>query len=58
MGDKFVGKDRGVGFDFDEVDRHGGDFSEDGTAEGVGESEVGVGECKVDEVWVGLVGGD
>ena len=42
MGDEFVGKDRGVGFDFDEVDCYGGDFSEDGAAEGISEGKVDV----------------
>ena len=42
VGDKFIGEDGGVGFDFDEVDGHRGDFGEDGAAEGVGEGEVDV----------------
>ena len=40
MGDEFVGENGGVGFDFDEVDGHGGDFGENDAAEGVGEGEV------------------
>ena len=44
MGNKLVGQYRGVGFDFYELDGYGGDFGEDGAAEGVGESEVCVAE--------------
>ena len=40
--DEFIGQDRCVGFDFDKVDGHGGDFGEDDAAEGVGESEIDI----------------
>ena len=53
--DEFIGEHGGVGFDFDEVDRHGGYFGEDGPPEGVGEGEVCVGEGEVNEVCAGLV---
>lgn len=48
MGKEFVGQDGGVGFDFDEVDGHNGDFGEDGAAQGVGEGEGDVGENEID----------
>lgn len=58
MGDELVGKNGSVGFDFDEVDGHGWDFSEDDAADGVGEGEVDVGEFEVDAevvvLWIGL----
>ncbi len=54
MGDKFVSENGGVGFDFDEVDGHGGDFGENGAPEGVGESEVNVLEGEVNGVGAGL----
>lgn len=36
MGDEFIGEDGGVGEDLHGVDGDGGDFGEDGAAEGVG----------------------
>lgn len=48
MRDELVGKDTGVGFDFDEVDGHGRDFCEDDAADGVGEGKVDVREFEVD----------
>ena len=44
---KFVGENGGVCFDFDEVNRHGGDFGKDNAAEGVGEGEVDIGEGEI-----------
>ena len=55
MGDEFVGEDGGVGFDFYEVDCHGGDFGEHGATEGVGECEVDGVEAEVDAKGFGLV---
>ena len=46
VGDEFVGEDGGVGFDLNQVDSHGGDFGEDGTAQGIGEGEVNVAEVE------------
>ena len=54
MGDKFVGKGRGVGLDFDKIDGHSGDFGEHGSAEGVGEGEIGVFKGEVSAVIEGL----
>lgn len=48
MGEEFVGEDAGVALDLHEVDGQGGDFGEDGAAEGVGEGEAGVVEDEVD----------
>lgn len=48
VGDELVWQDGGVGFDFYEVDCHGGDFSEDNAAEGIGEGEVDGVEAEVD----------
>ena len=48
MGKEFIGEDRGVAFDFHEVDGDGGDFGQHGAADGVGEGEGGVGEDEVD----------
>jgi hypothetical protein len=48
MGDELVGENRGVGFDFDEIDGHGGNFGEDDTAEGVCKGEVYVAEDEYD----------
>jgi len=47
MGDEFVGKNRGVGFDFDKVDGHGGHFAKNNAAEGVSEGEVDISEGEV-----------
>ena len=55
MCEEFVGKDGGVGFDFDEVDGYGRDFGEHGAAEGVGEGEGGVAEDEFDGCCAGLV---
>jgi hypothetical protein len=46
VGDEFVGEDGGVGFDLNQVDSHGGDFGEDGAAQGIGEGEVNVAEIE------------
>ncbi len=54
MGDEFIGQDGGIGFDLDEVNRHRRNFGKDGAAEGVGESEVYVGEGEVHAVTGGL----
>ena len=56
MGDKFISEDGSVGFDFDKVDSHGGDFGENSAPEGVGESEVDVLESEVNGVGTGLDG--
>lgn len=55
MGDEFISEDGGVGFNFDDVDGDGGDFREDGAAEGVGKGEVYGAEAEVDSVGFGLV---
>lgn len=43
MGEEFVSEDRGVGFDFDNVNGHDGDFCEHHATERVGKGEVNVG---------------
>lgn len=40
VGNKLIGENRGVSFDFNKVNGHGWDFSEDGSAERIGEGEV------------------
>ena len=50
MGNELIGEHRGVDFDFDEIDGHGWDFSEDSSAERVCEGEVDVVEREVDAV--------
>ena len=57
MGDEFVGKDGGVGFNFYEVDCHCGDLGEYCAAKGVSEGEVDVCEGEVDVRGGGLIGG-
>lgn len=54
MGDKLVGKHRGVDFYFDEIDGDGGNFGLNDSAQGVGEREVCSGKFKVDVRAVGL----
>jgi hypothetical protein len=56
MGEEFVWQDRGVGFDFDEVDGYGGHFGEHDTPEGVGEGEIHVTEDEVYGEFAGLFG--
>ncbi len=53
MSNKLVSEDRGIDFDFNKIDGHGWDFSEDSSAEGVGEGEVYITKGEVD-----VVGGD
>lgn len=54
VGEEFVGEDRGVLFDFDQVDGHRWDFGEDDSAEGVGEGEIDGAEFEIHAVWLGL----
>ena len=54
MGYELVGEDGCVGFDFDKIDSHGGNFGENGASKGVCECEVNVFECEVDGVSAGL----
>lgn len=55
MRDEFIGENGGIGFDFDDVDGDGGDFGEEGAAEGVGESEVDGAEAEVNTMWFSLL---
>lgn len=50
VGDEFVGEDGRVAQDLDLIDAHGGDFGEDGAAEGVRDAEGGGLEDEVDAV--------
>ena len=50
MGDELVGEDGGIGFDFHEIDGHGGDFGKNYAAQGVCESEVDISKGEVDGV--------
>ena len=54
MGNEFVGENRSVDFDFNKVNGHSRDFSEDGSAERVGKGEIYVTEGEVDVVRGGL----
>ena len=55
VGDELISQDGGIGFDLDEVDRHGGYFGKDSAPQGVGEGEVRVGKDEIYEVRAGLV---
>ena len=54
MGNELIGENGGVDFDFDQIDGHGRNFSEDGSAERVREGEVYVAKGEVDAVGGGL----
>lgn len=47
MGDKLIREDRSVGFDFYEIDSHGGYFGKDSAAEGVCKGEVDIAEVEL-----------
>ena len=54
VSNEFVSENRSVDFDFNKIDSHGWDFSEDGSAERVREGEVYVTKGEVDVVGGGL----
>lgn len=47
VGDEFIGENRGISFDLDEINGHGGYFGEHGAAQRVGKSKVDVAEGEV-----------
>ena len=50
VSDKLIGKNGSVDFDFDKINGHGWDFSENYSAEGVCESEIYVAKGEVDTI--------
>lgn len=55
VGEHLIWQNRSIAFDFDQVQRDGGHFGQDGTAERVGQGQVDRAQAKINTVWLRLL---